>query len=165
MISQLHLNNNSLLILSNRLPRWLSSKESACNAEGAGDSGLIPGSIRSPVGGHGNPLQFSCLENPMDRGAWWATACGVTKSRTRLSGWLSLWDCLCLSFACVGLQRLFCCLFFVSSLRFSSLSLPYLPVVTSTVCEISFIYDVSEYAVLYHFLGVCSTYMTFQVYF
>ena len=39
----------------------------------AGDTGLIPGSGRSPGGGHGNPLQCSCLENPMDRGAWWAT--------------------------------------------------------------------------------------------
>ena len=42
-------------------------KESACNA---GDLGLIPGSGRSPGGGHGNPLQYSCLENPMDSGAW-----------------------------------------------------------------------------------------------
>ena len=63
----------------------LNRLSSSSNAEGAGDSGLIPGSIRSPVGGHGNPLQFSCLENPMDRGAWWATACGVTQSWTRLS--------------------------------------------------------------------------------
>ena len=46
------------------------SKESTCNA---GDLGLIPGLGRSPGGGHGNPLQNSCLENPMDRGAWWAT--------------------------------------------------------------------------------------------
>ena len=45
-------------------------KESACNAE---DMGLIPGSERSPGRGHGNPLQYSCLENPMDRGAWWST--------------------------------------------------------------------------------------------
>ena len=45
----------------------------------AGDVGLIPGSGRSPGGGHGNPLQYSCLENPMDRGAWWATAQEVTK--------------------------------------------------------------------------------------
>ena len=43
---------------------------------------------RSPGEGHGNPLQYSCLENPMDRGAWWATVHGVTKSRTRLK-WLS----------------------------------------------------------------------------
>ena len=45
-------------------------KESACNAGDARDSGLIPGWGRSPGGGHGNPLQYSCLENPMDRGAW-----------------------------------------------------------------------------------------------
>ena len=43
----------------------------------AGDPGLIPGLGRSPGGGNGNPLQYSCLENPMDRGAWWATVCGV----------------------------------------------------------------------------------------
>ena len=46
---------------------------------------LIPGSERSPGEGNGNPLQYSCLENPMDRGAWWATVHGVAKSRTRLS--------------------------------------------------------------------------------
>ena len=56
-------------------------KESACNA---GDLGLIPGLGRSPGEGHGNPLQCSCLENPMDRGAWWATVHGITKSQTRL---------------------------------------------------------------------------------
>ena len=64
------------------LPWWLSGKESACNA---GDLGWIPGSGRSPGGGPGNPLQYSCLENPMDRGAWWAAVHGVTKSQTRLS--------------------------------------------------------------------------------
>ena len=57
-------------------------KESACNA---GDLGLIPGLGRSPGGGHGNPLQYSCLENAMDRRAWWAAVHGVTKSQTRLS--------------------------------------------------------------------------------
>ena len=46
--------------------------------------GLIPGSGRSPGEGNGNPLQYSCLENPMDRGAWWATVHGVTKSWTQL---------------------------------------------------------------------------------
>ena len=51
------------------LPQWLSSKESAYNA---GDTGLVPGSGGSPGGGDGNPLQCSCLENPMNRGAWWA---------------------------------------------------------------------------------------------
>ena len=45
-------------------------KESACNAEDAGDLGLISVLGRSPREGHGNPLQYSCLENPMDRGAW-----------------------------------------------------------------------------------------------
>ena len=57
-------------------------KESACNA---GDPGSILGSRRSPGVGNGNPLQYSYLENPMDRGAWWATVHGVAKSQTRLS--------------------------------------------------------------------------------
>ena len=52
----------------------------------AGDTGSIPGSGRSPGGGNGNPLQYSFLENPMDRRAWWATVHGVTKSQTGLSG-------------------------------------------------------------------------------
>ena len=56
-------------------------KESACNAE---DPGSIPGSGRSPGGGHGNPLQDSCLENPMDKGAWWATVQRVSQSQTQL---------------------------------------------------------------------------------
>ena len=63
--------------LCHGLPWWLSGKESTCNA---GDAGLIPGSGISPGGGHGNPLQFSCLENPMDRGAWRATVHRVAKS-------------------------------------------------------------------------------------
>ena len=46
------------------------------------DAGLIPGSGRSPGGEHGNPLQYSCLENPTDRGAWWAIVNGVTKEAT-----------------------------------------------------------------------------------
>ena len=57
-------------------------KASACNA---GDLGSIPGLGRSPGEGNGNPLQYSCLENPVDGGVWWATVHGVTKSRTRLS--------------------------------------------------------------------------------
>ena len=52
---------------------------------GTGDSGLSPGSGRSPGVGNGSPLQCSFLENSMDRGAWWATVRGVAKSRTRLS--------------------------------------------------------------------------------
>ena len=65
-------------------PWWLRSKESTCNAEAAGDVGLIPGWERSPGGGHGNPLQYSCMENPMNRGAWWATVHRVAKSWTWL---------------------------------------------------------------------------------
>ena len=63
-------------------PGGLAGKESACNA---GDPGLISGLGRSSRGGDGNPLQYSCLENPMDREAWWATVHGVTKSQIQLS--------------------------------------------------------------------------------
>ena len=58
------------------------SKESAWSA---GDLGSIPGVGRSPGEGNGNPLQYPCLENLMDRGAWWAAVHGVAKSRARLS--------------------------------------------------------------------------------
>ena len=51
----------------------------------AGDTGLIPGLGRSPGEGNGNPLQYSCLENPMGRGSWWGTVHGVAKSWTGLS--------------------------------------------------------------------------------
>ena len=51
----------------------------------AGDMSLIPGLGRSPGEGNGNPLQYSCMGNPKDRGAWWATVHGVTKRQTRLS--------------------------------------------------------------------------------
>jgi len=51
------------------LPRWLSAKEFACSAKATGDTGSIPGLGRSTGGGHGNPLQYTCRENPMDRGA------------------------------------------------------------------------------------------------
>ena len=63
-------------------PGGSDGKASACNA---GDPGSIPGSGSSPGEGNGSPLQHSCLENPMDGGAWWATVHGVAKSRTRLS--------------------------------------------------------------------------------
>ena len=55
------------------------------SARNAGDPGSIPGSVRSPGEGNGNPLQYSCLENSMDGGVWWATVHGVAKSQTRLS--------------------------------------------------------------------------------
>ena len=62
--------------------QWLNSKEFAWNAGVIGDAGSIPVLGRSPAEGNGNPLQYSCLENPTDRGAWWATVCGIAKSRT-----------------------------------------------------------------------------------
>ena len=62
------------------LPHWLHGKESACSAEDKRDASLIPGLGRSLGGENGNPLQFSCLENFMDRGACWATVHGVAES-------------------------------------------------------------------------------------
>ena len=79
------MNNRSLwgqLIKDRGFPGGSDSKESACNTGVAGDMGSIPGSGRSPGEGNGNSLQYSCLENPMDRGAWLATVHGVAKSRT-----------------------------------------------------------------------------------
>ena len=64
-----------------------SGKEPACNTGDLRDTGSVPGSGTYPGEGNGNPLQYSCLENPMDRGAWWATVHGVTKSWTWLK-WL-----------------------------------------------------------------------------
>ena len=63
-------------------PACSANKESACNA---GDLGLIPGLGRYPGEGNGYPLQYSCLENSMDRGAWWAAVHGVAKNWMRLS--------------------------------------------------------------------------------
>ena len=71
----------SLFLFKGWLPWWLSSKESTCNA---GDTGSVPAWGRGPGVGNGNPLQCSCLENPMDRGAWRATVHGVPKSRAWL---------------------------------------------------------------------------------
>ena len=66
------------------LPWCLSGKESACNAGAAGHVGSIPGSERFPQEGHGNWLQCSSLENPIDRGGWQATVHRITKNRTQL---------------------------------------------------------------------------------
>ena len=60
-------------------------KNPPANAEGAGEVGSIPGSGRPPGVGNGNPLQYSCLENPLGRGAWWATVHGVAKSPRQLN--------------------------------------------------------------------------------
>ena len=83
------------------LPHGSAGKESACSA---GDVGLITGLRRSPGEGNGNLLQYSCLENPMDRGAWQTTVHGAAKSQTWLSNWttttfnplhnhISTWPC------------------------------------------------------------------------
>ena len=71
-------------------PGGTSGKESACQAE---DSGSIPGLGRSPGGGHGNPLQYSCLKNPMDRGAWQVACHRVAKSWPRLKQ-VSMYACI-----------------------------------------------------------------------
>ena len=71
-------------IVGRRFTIW-----ATCNAGDTGDMGLIPGLGDSPGGGHGNPLQYSCLDNPMDRGAWWTTVYRVSKSWTWLK-WLSM---------------------------------------------------------------------------
>ena len=65
-------------------PGLLMVKNPPANAGDIGDMGSIPGLGKSPGGGHGNPLQYSCLENPMDRGAWWATVYRVTNIQTQL---------------------------------------------------------------------------------
>ena len=74
-------------------PGGASGKEPICQCRNVRDMDLIPGSGRSPGGGHGNPLQYSCLEDPMDRGAWRATVHGVAKSQTRLKR-LSTHECI-----------------------------------------------------------------------
>ena len=68
------------------------------SAWNAGDQGSIPGSGRSPGKGNGTPLQYFCLENPMEGGAWWAAVRGVTKSRTRLNDFTFTFtfQCFCL---------------------------------------------------------------------
>ena len=80
------INSDKLLIINRTLyiSDGSSGKESSCFAGDTGDAGWIPGSRRPPGGGHGNPLRDSCLKNPRDRGTWWATVHGVTKSQTRL---------------------------------------------------------------------------------
>ena len=68
----------------------LLSPDGKVSAYNMGDLGSIPGLGRSPGEGNGNPLQYSCLENPRDQGAWWATVHGVAKSRTQMSDFTSL---------------------------------------------------------------------------
>ena len=67
------------------LSRWCCGKESACQCRKHRRHGFSPGLGRFPAVGDGNPLQYSCLGNPMDRGAWWTSVHGLTKSWTQLS--------------------------------------------------------------------------------
>ena len=67
------------------LPRWLSGKESACSARDTAVASSIPGPGRSTGRGNGNPLQYSCLDNSIDRGSWWALIHRIAKSWTQLS--------------------------------------------------------------------------------
>ena len=73
---------NTCVTLLSVFPKWLTGKESTCNA---GDVGSIPGLGKVPGGGNANQLQYSCLESPVDNGAWWATVHGVSKSWTWLT--------------------------------------------------------------------------------
>ena len=82
-------NHHRVLFSSYHIPKegfpgGASGKEPTCQSEDVRGVGPIPESGRSPGGGHGNPLQYSCLERPRNRGAWWATVHRVAKSRTRL---------------------------------------------------------------------------------
>ena len=77
-----HFSHSALSFVQSR--GFPGGSEVKASASRAGDPGSNPGSGRSPGEGNGNPLQYSCLENPMDGGAWWATVHGVTKSWTRL---------------------------------------------------------------------------------
>ena len=84
----LHVSKSLFCICLNRCWGFLGSsvvKESACSTGDEGHADSIPGPGRSPGEGNGNPLQYSCLENPMDRGTWWATVHGVAKNWTWLS--------------------------------------------------------------------------------
>ena len=65
-------------------PGGAAVKNTPANAGGARDAGLIPGSGKSPAGGKDNPLQYSCLEKSMDRGAWWGTVHRVAKSQSQI---------------------------------------------------------------------------------
>ena len=86
-------NRHNLPTISGISQVVLAVKIPSASAGDIRDVGSIPGPGRSPGGGHGSPLQYSCLEDPMDREAWWATDCGITKSRTRLKR-LSTHSCI-----------------------------------------------------------------------
>ena len=83
-----HVSQGSFFLIFKKIFIYLGfpgGSDDKVSAYNAGDVSSIPGSRRSPVEGNGTTLQYSCLENPMDRGAWWATVHGVTKSPIQLS--------------------------------------------------------------------------------
>ena len=106
-------------IIALGLPSWFSGKESACSAGASGDVGSVRGSRKSPGGGNGNPLQYSCLDNPMDRGDWRAIDHRVSKHQTRLSthAYITALQC-CVSFCCTmnWISCMYTCTPFVLSL-------------------------------------------------
>ena len=81
----MHMSLSKLWEIVRGFPGGLVVKNLPANAGDSRDAGLIPESGRSPGGGNGNALQYSCLENTMDRGVWWATVHGVEKTRRELS--------------------------------------------------------------------------------
>ena len=83
-----------LLFLTHYNLGFPGGSDSKASAYSVGDLGSVPVLGRSSGEGNGNLLQYSCLENPMDGKAWWATVCGVTKSRTRLSDFTFTFLCL-----------------------------------------------------------------------
>ena len=96
----LFVSHNSFLMRSLGFSGWfLGGSDGKVSAHSPGDPGLIPGSGRSPGKGNCNPLQYSCLENSMDGGAWWATVHAVAKSRTRLSDFTSFLDLISRQFS------------------------------------------------------------------
>ena len=115
------------------LPWWLSSNKSACSAGATGDTSSIPGSERSPGGRHGNPCQYSCLENPRDRGAWQATIHRVTKS------WTVLKQLSMHTYAITGILFIVYLLFLQSFLLLSSLPFFLCGLMTLAVCLDSFL--------------------------
>ena len=79
-----HIESTQYSVCGDGFPRGASGREPPANTEDVRDVGSLPGSGQSPGGGHGNTVQYSCLENPMDRGAWRAAVLGVAKRWTRL---------------------------------------------------------------------------------
>ena len=83
LLSESVITSWKLYLINMGFPVALMVKDPPANAGAVREAGLIPESGRTPGGGHGHPLQYSCLENPMDRGAWQATVCGAAKNWTR----------------------------------------------------------------------------------